>query len=88
MYIVGRVYLLFSAARNQQLLGVKRIPQHNLSIPRFTYDEAMESLYHTPPSWPVPTKGVSEIRLQLRYRSHESLTRFIKRNFIALFRNC
>ena len=69
---------LFSAARNQQLLGVKRIPQHNLSIPRFTYDEAMESLYHTPPSWPVPTKGVSEIRLQLRYRSHESLTRFIK----------
>ncbi len=36
---------LFSAARNQQLLGVKRIPQHNLSIPRFTYDEAMESLY-------------------------------------------
>lgn len=69
---------LFSAARNKQLLGVKRIPQHNLNIPRFTYDEGMESLYHTPPSWPVPTKGVSEIRLQLRYRSNESLTRFIK----------
>ncbi|VTN08449.1 Predicted ATPase [Raoultella terrigena] len=32
----------------------------------------------SPPMWPTPTRGVSEIRLALRYRSGESLLRHFK----------
>lgn len=31
---------LLSAAREERLLGVKRVPQRDFGIPRFTYDEA------------------------------------------------
>ena len=69
---------LFSAAREERLLGVKRVPQRDLGISRFTYDEGIAQLHGTPPSWPTPTRGVSEIRLALRYRSNESLLRHFK----------
>ncbi|STD46059.1 Predicted ATPase [Edwardsiella tarda] len=45
---------------------------------RFTYDEGMAQLYGDPPDWPTPTRGVSEIRLALRYRSRDSLLRHFK----------
>nr|WP_314265409.1 YcjX family protein [uncultured Moellerella sp.] len=66
---------LFSAARDGRILGVKRIPQRDFGIQRFAYDEGINSLHSTPPEWPVPTRGVSEIRLKLRYRSEDSLLR-------------
>ncbi|OCA53554.1 YcjX family protein [Photorhabdus namnaonensis] len=69
---------LFSAVRDGRLLGVKRVPQRDLGVPRFTYDEGLTALYGTPPSWPTPTRGVSEIRLALRYRSEDSLLRHFK----------
>ena len=69
---------LFSAARDGRILGVKRIPQRDLGVPRFAYDEGLASLYGTPPDWPVPTRGVSEIRLKLRYRTQDSLLRHFK----------
>jgi predicted YcjX-like family ATPase len=69
---------LFSPVREERLLGVKRIPQRDLGIPRFTYDEGLAQLYGSPPSWPTPTRGVSEIRLALRYRSNDSLLRHFK----------
>ena len=69
---------LFSPVREERLLGVKRIPQRDLGIQRFTYDEGLAQLYGTPPSWPTPTRGVSEIRLALRYRSNDSLLRHFK----------
>ena len=62
---------LLSAVREERLLGVKRIPQRDLGIPRFTYDEGLAQLYGQPPSWPTPTRGVSEIRLALRYKSND-----------------
>ncbi|MCZ8485725.1 YcjX family protein [Vibrio lentus] len=31
-------------AETEEFIGAKRIPQHNMMIPRFSYDEAMESL--------------------------------------------
>jgi predicted YcjX-like family ATPase len=34
---------------------------------RFTYDEGLAQLYGDPPAWPTPTRGVSEIRLALRF---------------------
>ncbi|HHR6403600.1 TPA: YcjX family protein [Providencia alcalifaciens] len=66
---------LFSAARDKRILGVKRIPQRDMSIPRFAYDEGIASLYGNPPQWPTPTRGVSEIRLKLHYRSNDSFVR-------------
>ncbi|NIG98207.1 MAG: hypothetical protein G5701_02990 [Serratia symbiotica] len=32
------------------LLGIKRIPQRNLGIQRFTYDQGLAQLYGTPPN--------------------------------------
>lgn len=69
---------LLSAAREERLLGVKRVPQRDFGIPRFTYDEGLAQLYGQPPLWPTPTRGVSEIRLALRYRSNDSLLRHFK----------
>lgn len=69
---------LLSAAREARLSGVRRVPQSDLGIPRFTYDEGLAQLYGSPPAWPTPTRGVSEIRLALRYRSNESLIRHFK----------
>ncbi|NRN27626.1 YcjX family protein [Photorhabdus heterorhabditis] len=69
---------LFSAVRDGRLQGVKRVPQRDLGVPRFTYDEGLTALYGTPPSWPAPTRGVSEIRLALRYRSNDAFLRHFK----------
>ncbi|WP_312043557.1 YcjX family protein [Erwinia sp.] len=69
---------MFSAAREGRLLGVKRVPQRDMGIQRFTYDEGLSQLYGEPPAWPTPTRGVSEMRLALRYRSQASLLRHFK----------
>ncbi|CAK4068303.1 YcjX family protein [Vibrio sp. 16] len=59
---------LLSAARDKRLVGAKREPQSNMLVPRFGYDEAIESLHSEPPQWPKPTRDVSEIRLALKYK--------------------
>ncbi len=59
---------LLSAARDKRLVGAKRVPQTNMMVPRFSYDQAMEQLHSTPPEWPVPTRDVSEIRLALKFK--------------------
>lgn len=35
---------LLSAVREERLLGVKRIPQRDFGIPRFTYDEGLAQM--------------------------------------------
>lgn len=69
---------LFDVAREGRLLGVRRVPQRNLGLSRFTYDEGMAALSDSPPAWTVPTRSVSEMRLALRYRSRDALWRHIK----------
>ncbi|MCW4149160.1 YcjX family protein [Halomonas sp. 18H] len=59
---------LLSAAREQRLLGAQRVSQQDLGVPRFPYDQAMLSLGGEPPQWPSPTRGISELRLKIRYR--------------------
>ncbi|NIY93037.1 YcjX family protein [Vibrio diazotrophicus] len=60
---------LLAAARDKRIIGAKRVPQTNLMVPRFGYDEAMVQLQSTPPEWPVPTRDVSEIRLAIKYKT-------------------
>lgn len=79
---------LLSAVREERLLGVKRIPQRDFGIPRFTYDEGLAQLYGDPPAWPTPTRGVSEIRLALRYKSNDSLLRHFKDTSTAVSGDC
>ncbi|MGD8162665.1 YcjX family protein [Pantoea sp. FN0307] len=69
---------LFSVVREDRLLGVKRVPQRDMGIQRFTYDEGLAQLYGSPPAWPTPTRGVSEMQLALRFRSQDSLLRHFK----------
>lgn len=59
---------LFSAARDRRIVGAKRVPQTNMMVPRFAYDEAMQQLHNEPPQWPTPTRDVSEIRLAIKYK--------------------
>ena len=59
---------LLPAARQGRLLGARRVNQQDLGVPRFPYDQAMAALAETPPRWPDPTRGISELRLELRYR--------------------
>ncbi|WP_064602861.1 YcjX family GTP-binding protein [Photobacterium sp. J15] len=59
---------LFSAVRDGHLLGAKRVPQADMHVPKFGYDEGMNSLLSSPPEWPEPTRDVSQTRLALRYK--------------------
>ena len=59
---------LFTAVRDDQLLGAKRVPQIDMHVPKFAYEEGMGALLSAPPSWPEPTRDVSQTRLALRYK--------------------
>ncbi|MBY6185999.1 YcjX family protein [Marinobacter hydrocarbonoclasticus] len=59
-------------------LGAQRARQPDLTLAPFDYDSAMQSLNGTPPSWPPSTRGISEIRLALRYRPGRGLRRQFK----------
>jgi hypothetical protein len=59
---------LWEVARSGRLLGVRRVPQLNAHIPSFGYEAALRRLHADPPAWPESTRGVSEIRLEIRYR--------------------
>ncbi|MBJ2146964.1 YcjX family protein [Vibrio sp. IB15] len=71
---------LLASARDGRIIGAKRIPQHNMMIPRFSYDEAMESLNGQPPEWPVPTRDVSEIRLAIKYKPAKGAKKLLSKN--------
>lgn len=68
---------LLSAVREERLLGVKRVPQRDFGIPRLPTTRDTSALWQSS-AWPTPTRGVSEIRLALRYRSNDSLLRHFK----------
>ncbi len=58
---------LLSAVREERLLGVqKRL--NDFGISRFTYDEDTSALWQSSRMALATTRGVSEIRLALRYR--------------------
>lgn len=66
----------FEASAQKRLIGTKRVPQQHLYIPRFEYEKAIEQLSNETPSWPVPTSGISEIRLAIRYQPKQSLLKY------------
>ena len=66
----------FDPVHQGNFIAAKRVPQKNLTIPRFDYDKAIASLTSEVPTWPEPTHGISELRLAIRYQPQKSLLRF------------
>ncbi len=66
----------FNPVHQRRFIAAKRVPQKNFHIGRFDYDSAMSSLGESPPKWPEPTKGISQLRLAIRYQPKESLLRY------------
>ncbi|MDG2948142.1 YcjX family protein [Bisgaard Taxon 10/6] len=69
---------LFESARNGTILGVKRIPQLELSVPRFDYERNLAELEQNPPHFPQSTRGVSETRLAIRYHRRQGIFSYLK----------
>lgn len=69
---------LFSPARHQQIISVKRVEQGDLTIPRFEYDKNRQCLEAEPPYWCPSTTGISEIRLAIRYERQNGLLKHLK----------
>jgi len=63
----------FELAGSGRLLGTRRQLSHDLYIPAFRYDAALEALAQQ--EWPGSTDKISEIRLAIRYQPHSSLLR-------------
>lgn len=66
----------FDPVHSGNFIAAKRVPQKNLTIPRFDYDKAIESLTGDYPTWPEPTHGISELRLAIRYQPQKSLLKY------------
>lgn len=68
------------ASRDKRLIGAKRIPQSNMLVPSFAYDQAISMVHSQPAMWPEPTRDVSEIRLAIKYRPESKAKRFVSKS--------
>lgn len=50
---------LFAPVRDGRVLGARRVQQGQLHIPAFDYDLGIQSVRAHPPTWPSPTRDVS-----------------------------
>jgi len=67
----------FSVVRESRLVGVKRDVQPNLTFSRFAYEDAMANLTQFSPEWPSSTKGISQVRLQIKYKKSRGLSKYL-----------
>ncbi len=68
-----------------RLLGVQQVVQTHQHIPTFGYSQALSMLAADPPQWPEPTQTLSEIRLELRFRSQNLLRQKIGHDVCHLY---
>ncbi|GAC18796.1 YcjX family GTP-binding protein [Paraglaciecola arctica] len=67
----------FSVVRESRLIGVKRDVQPNLTFSRFAYEDAMAKLTQTSSQWPSSTKGISQVRLKIKYKKSRGLSKYL-----------
>jgi len=67
----------FSVVRESRLMGVKRDVQPNLTFSRFAYEDAMAKLTQPSPEWPLSTKGISQVRLKIKYKKSKGLSKYL-----------
>lgn len=63
----------FEVISSGRYQGSRQVRQPELHVPDFPYNEALEGFREAPPHWPPSTRGLSEIRLSLKYRPGEGL---------------
>ncbi|PWC38634.1 YcjX family protein [Azospirillum sp. TSO22-1] len=61
-----------------RLQAARLQPQPDPDVPRFQYEEHLKSLSGPDPRWPEPTRGISQLRLAMRYRSTSALKRVVQ----------
>ncbi|WP_286271936.1 YcjX family GTP-binding protein [Thalassotalea hakodatensis] len=66
----------FSTMQEGRFIAAKRVPQKNLHIARFDYDSAAQALSEEPPHWPAPTKGISQLRIAIKYQPKDSFIKY------------
>ena len=67
----------FAVANQGRVIGVKRDIQPDVRCNRFAYEEAMQGLSKEKPSWPQSTRGISQVRLLIKYQKNTGLTQFL-----------
>ncbi|WP_286233061.1 YcjX family protein [Thalassotalea sediminis] len=70
----------FSTIHEGRFIAAKRVPQKDLHIARFDYDSAAKALSEEPPCWPLPTKGISQLRLAIKYQPNNSIIKYTTDN--------
>lgn len=58
----------FEVVCDNRLAGAKTMLQPNLDISSFRYDQFIQPLTKSQPTWPTRTEALSEIRLAIRFR--------------------
>ena len=66
----------FEVIQQGRFVAAKRVPQKALHIPRFDYETAIKALHADSPSWPEPTKGITQLRLAIKYQPDSTLRKF------------
>jgi predicted YcjX-like family ATPase len=66
-----------TVVRESRLIGVKRDVQPNLTFSRFAYEDAMAKLTQTSPEWPESTKGISQVRLKIKYKKSRGVSKYL-----------
>lgn len=65
-----------------RLQAARLQPQPDPDVPRFQYEQHLKTLSGPEPRWPEPTRGISQLRLAMRYRSNSTLKRVVQPNAI------
>lgn len=68
-----------------RFLGAQQVIQTNAHIPSFAHKHSQACLRSDPPYWPEPTKTLSEIRLELRFRSQHLLRQKLGNDVCRLY---
>ena len=77
----GRLPFLDVIATNR-LQASRLEPQPDPDVPRFQYEEHLKTLTGPHPRWPEPTRGISQLRLAIRYRPQAALKRTVRSSAI------
>ncbi|WP_199611526.1 YcjX family GTP-binding protein [Flocculibacter collagenilyticus] len=67
----------FDVVGSERILGAKIVSQQHLHVPSFPFRKSMQALEGEPTSWPKPTDGISEINLEIRYKTEHPLKKHI-----------
>lgn len=59
--------------REKRYLGGRVAVEQALALPRFPYEQNLQSLLQQPPVWPPSTSGWSQLTMQLRYKARNGL---------------